>query len=173
MQHPFLMMMPPWFQQQQQQPQQQSMPDGLIPARVNKALEFIALLSQKTMARAAVNDVAIEHIEGQKLSDEEGTALATACNMLTDYFGGRLKPDTWEELRVMAARVQIEHDTNGVGRVTDCFACAPGPPSHRCVLCHGSGHLLVFGAGPPQEVTTAEQPPSGQQSSDDNHIEVP
>lgn len=144
--------LPPWawFMQPGLQQQQQStplLPDIIVPARVDKALEFLAILSQKTMCRAAANDISIEILPGQILSDEEANAQATACNLLSKYFAGGLTPDVWEEIKVRAAQHQADH-INTTGHLLHCIACQPGPPRADCPICSGSGRILVTSVGP-------------------------
>lgn len=145
-------MMPPWWMMPPhmmgQQQQQVSIPDIIVPARVNKAMEFLSLLTQKTSTRAAVNDISIEQIHGQKLSSEELNAQATACNLLSSYFAGKLTPDIWEGIKVDAARKHVEN--GGIaGRLVHCIACAPNPPSPECPFCRGSGRIMITAMGMP------------------------
>lgn len=144
--HPFGGM-PPWAWMMNQGPTQVQIPDIIVPARVNKAMEFFAIVSQKTATRAAMNDMYIEQIPGQKLTDEEANALATACNLLCSYFSGKLNPDVWESVRVDAARKHVE--TGGMtGRLLHCIGCQPGPPRPGCPLCQGTGRIMVSSVGP-------------------------
>ena len=162
---------PPWMQQPQEQ-QQMRIPDIIVPARVDKALEFVALLTQKTMTRAAVNDSDIREIFGQKLTDEESVAHATACNLLTRYFAGKLQPDVWEEVKVSAIKKQ--NDLQGrTGRVLNCIACQPGTPAKGCPLCNGTGRVLVMSIGSQEQLESANNPGSEPPPPTPGQIDIP
>lgn len=140
--------MPPWMWQmmQSQEKDEIHVPDVIVPARVEKALQFFAMASQKTADRAAISESQIEIIPGQKLIDEETCALATACNLLTKYFGGALPHDVWEKLRYEAQAKQLANSGNP-GHLLHCFVCAKsGRAQANCELCNGSGFVLVSAA---------------------------
>jgi hypothetical protein len=114
------------------------------PARVRTALEFLQHLTFKTMDRAAVTDIKVEVVEGQKLTEDEVDSHKRACELLGDYFSGTLKPDMWEKLLSQRS----DSPPPGVkGRVIMCFACAPQPPNPSCVFCRGQGNLLIYPVG--------------------------
>lgn len=117
--------------------------DVLPPARVRAALEFLTDLTFKTMPRVAVNDISIEEIEGQRLSQHEARAQQNACNMLCDYFTGSLAPDFWEREKIRLENANV-NGMSGPGTVIRCLACSPGPPRPDCHLCKGGGTILVF-----------------------------
>ena len=134
---PFFGSWPPF-----QQPQQIA-EAGQPPARVRIALEFLTNLSSKTMLRAAANDLSIEVIPGQDLTSNEKDAQLAACDMLADYFGGRLKQDIWEKAEFdMTLRRIGSSEMPGV--IIRCVLCAPGPGRVDCGLCRGTGSLLIF-----------------------------
>jgi len=141
---PWAWMLPPGWQAEQQQ---QQAPDIIVPMRVNKALEFVALMNQKTMTRAAVSESQIQQIDGQQLTSEEGACLATAANLLSHYFAGKLTPDVWEALRVDALRHEVER-AGLMGKLMPCIVCCtPGPVQPNCFLCNGTGKILVASVG--------------------------
>jgi len=72
---------------------------GIVPARVVAAMEFLDRLTHKTRTGAAINEDTIEKIDGQRLTTAESNAQATACNMLNDYFRGKMRPNYWERAR--------------------------------------------------------------------------
>ncbi len=164
MSHPFAQL-PPWAWlmhagMQNNQAQQQQVPDIIVPARVNKALEFLGMITHKTQKRpvavASESQIEIEIIPGQVLSDEENNTVATACNLLANYFAGKLQPDIWESVKVEGARKQIEQNTLP-GRLMHCIACQHGPPNSTCPLCNGTGRIMVSPVGsPPQPGDIAE-----------------
>ena len=121
----------------------QSQPEREIPpARVRVALEFLMQLTVKTMTRAAISDIAIEEIPGQKLTSGEQDAQQSACQMLADYFRGHMEPDMREkEERELLKRGLSGRDP---GLFLRCMACAPGPINPNCRLCRGLGSVLVF-----------------------------
>lgn len=120
----------------------QSSPQEEEPARVRIALEVLQHLSFKTMIRAAVNDLAIEQIDGQELTTGESNLQATACNFLNDYLAGKMKPDRLERVRERLAYTSPVGDE--LGMLIRCFNCAPQPPSPTCPFCHGKGNVLVY-----------------------------
>lgn len=150
---------PPWMiPWNQGQEREGSIPDIIVPARVEKALQFFSMVTSKTMKRIAATEHAIESFDGQNLTDEEQTAMATACNLLTKYFGGALPHDPWEQLRYTAVSKQLENDNHGPGHVLKCIACCRTPnmqPQSSCELCHGSGKLLVMSVGGSDTVNQA------------------
>lgn len=131
------------FPGMQQQPS--SVPEIIVPARVTKAMEFIEFISYKRIRRPAATDHTVEIVEPERQSDEEGTAYATACNLLNEYFGGKLKPDEWEQIRFDAIKKRLETG-NRSGAVIACFGCGAGKgraPNPGCELCKGTGTLFV------------------------------
>jgi hypothetical protein len=125
---PFVLMQPPM------QSQDTSYSRKEPPTRIQVALVFLQQLTSKTQPRVATNDISIERIEGQKLTTAEINAQATACNMLNDYFLGKLEPDVFDKTE--------EHLPESPESYIRCFACG----SHAqagCVFCCGSGTVLV------------------------------
>ena len=121
------------------------------PARVRLAVDFLALLIHKQMPRAAVNDMAIEWAEGQKLTGPEVESHIAACDLLTDYFRGRLRSDPWEKQLMNRERLRTELEkeqaTAGHGKTClamRCLNCPTGHPRPDCVMCRGSGNVLVY-----------------------------
>lgn len=166
-------MMPPFMSfmmQNQQEERPTPPPDIIVPARVRLALEFMAALTNKTAARAAVTEHHVELIPGQKLTDEETTAQATACNLLSQYFAGKLNPDKWEEIRYTQLKKQAEIG-GGQGTCIRCMACGPHP-QEDCPLCQGRGSLLVQPLGPdPQQSALSRmmQQTEDPEQSDENN----
>lgn len=121
----------------------------IIPARVEKALEFLGLLTFKTMDRAAASDSQVVEIEGQKLTAEEQSAQATALSLLEQYFAGKLQPDVWEGAKVKfedksadAAGKKAKAGSMGDGSVIQCPAgCLGQYPD--CKMCNGTGRVFV------------------------------
>ena len=109
------------------------------PARVTVALGFLAQISAKTMQKVAINEHQFEVLDGQKLTTAEANAQATAANLLSDYFHGKLKPDYWEDQG-------DSHLPSGdkLGVIISCVACGPGQVKQDCYLCQGLGKILVF-----------------------------
>ena len=132
MNYPFMGLMP--FQY----PTREANPD-LPPARVRAAMEFVNSLTYKTMARVALNDLQIQEIPGQKLTDEELTAQATAFNLLSSYFSGRLKPDDWEKLDL-----EVPNKSDQAGSVINCPICIGSSSRADCILCKGRGQVVVY-----------------------------
>jgi hypothetical protein len=158
---PWMWFMPPGMQNQHgQRDPREFAPEIIVPARVNKAFEFYELITFKTMKRAAVYESGAEIIDGQELTDEEKNTLATACNMLSLYFSGKLKPDIWENLRVQALAQQVRN--GGIpGRAMSCLSCQPNeqrPPNPSCPMCRGSGNIVIspMGAAPVEALVGAE-----------------
>lgn len=113
-----------------------------VPARVKVAMSFLNDLSTKTMSRAAVNDMSIEIIPGQNLSEKEQGAMNAACHLLVDYFEGNLDYDVRERAEIEERQRTTDDMTNGV--LISCVSCRSGPVRKDCILCRGTGQLLVI-----------------------------
>ena len=123
---------------------------GDVPARINKALEFLGMLQTKQMNRAAVAESQIQIIDGQKLTEEETATQCTALNLLNQYFAGKLQPDAWEAIKVEALtnRNKNKKAISGKLRALACPACGGNPGDQNCPLCEGKGTLvIVSGSG--------------------------
>lgn len=86
----------PFHQQQVREPQLR------VPPRVCVAMEFLNRLTAKTAIVPLPNymgDGKLDYtpIDGQRLSDEEANAQATACNLLSRYFAGDLPDSPWDK----------------------------------------------------------------------------
>ena len=76
---PFFMMQPMGMMPHMMMDQPQSrVPEIVVPPRVEKALQFLNLLTQKTSPQVAATEHQIEEFKGQQLTDEEAAAQATA-----------------------------------------------------------------------------------------------
>lgn len=139
--------------------------EAFVPARVEKALDFVAMMTHKTAPRIAVNDITVEVVDGQELTDDEGDTLATACHLLSSYFAGRSAPDYWEKLRVEAIRQRMQR-TNQPGRLMTCMACGQDPKNVDCPFCYGSGLILITPAGSP--VNRPQQEPLSEPTSNED-----
>ena len=155
---PWMPWMMPWIGQEQQQ----SVPDLSVPPRVRQAMEFLALLSQKTMQRAAACENSIELIDGQKLCDEEENARDSACLCLARYFDGKLPLDQWEKLRYESMKQRVK--TGGrEGAILRCIACGSRPmPKPDCELCKGTGRLFVASFGGNDLMVSDDEEPNGE-----------
>jgi hypothetical protein len=116
-------------------------------ARVKVAITYLRDCVVKRMERAAVNDISIEIIPGQPLTDAEKLAQAAAANLLTGYFNGSLPENTWEREQLANSRHGRRppriNDLRG-GKVVNCFSCYPGPVQPNCTFCAGAGTVIVF-----------------------------
>ena len=120
--------LPMFFPQGQQQHDQ-------APPRVQVALAFLRHCTAKQSAAIAVNDIAIEEFPGQTLTMEEKAAHAQACRMLAGYFNGSLNIEGTEH-------------PDRKGRLLNCPNCGgTGPGRAGCVLCTGSGSVMIYPAG--------------------------
>lgn len=108
------------------------------PARIRLAVDFLALLIHKQMPRAAVNDISIEWAEGQKLIGSEVEAQIAACDLLTRYFEGKLRPDIFER--------QETEDLGAIIRCPCCFAQA-ATDGTVCDVCEGRGRVFIKPVG--------------------------
>lgn len=147
-------MMPPWMMQQEPD-HQHGPPDIIVPARVNKAMEFLSMMTAKAMKRPAATENQIEVIDGQTLTTEEESCRATACSLLEKYFAGTLQPDAWENLRVEAIKKQQE-GLNQESKLMHCMICGGGKPNPGCPLCDGTGAVMVTPVPKPNQ-----EPPAG------------
>lgn len=146
---PFFMMQPMGMMPHMMMDQPQSrVPEIVVPPRVEKALQFLNLLTQKTSPQVAATEHHIEEIKGQQLTDEEAAAQATACQLLNQYFAGKLQPDTWESLKVEAIKRQNRRKKKGIDKrpssVIHCPMCGVGGrPKKDCPMCSGAGTVFV------------------------------
>jgi len=129
------------------QDQQQPVPDAAVPPRVRQAMDFVSMMAQKTMQRAAACENQIELIDGQQLTDEERNAHDSACLCIARYFNGNLPLDKWEQLRYETIRQKVK--TGGRdGAILRCIGCgARVTPTPDCELCRGTGRVFVSSFG--------------------------
>lgn len=123
----------------------------IVPARVIKAMDFLAMLNSKQMTRAACSENQVVEIQGQKLSPEEEATKGVALNMLSHYFEGKLAPDNWETIKADSLVNRNKRKAiNGTMRVMSCVHCGGAPGDRKCPLCEGKGTLVVVsGSGGP------------------------
>jgi hypothetical protein len=140
------------------EPQQTQVPDIAVPARVNKAMEFLSLLAGKRRRLPAATEHNIEVVDQDQLCSEEEATRDAALQLLAKYFDGTLSHDAWEDLRFKALRKRSEMGLNE-GRVIGCIGCHPMRPDPSCLLCKGTGKILVQPLG---------SMPMGQQTNDEN-----
>ena len=110
-----------------------------VPARVRMALAFLDHMVIKRITRVAVNDISIEEIQPPRLTVEEETAQGAACDLLTQYFNGKLKHDKWEQTDLeLRSKPEMETDVT----MMNCFGCG-GSGSPQCRICKGAGKVVV------------------------------
>lgn len=150
----------PWIMLQNERPRDpDERPENYVPPRVRVALQFLSVLAAKQAAvpvkwgpqglmvegvgGADVATGGVEVVPGQKLTDEEAAAQATACNLLGQYFAGQLPPLPQERLPLAKRR-------NGEGGVPlarckiICPSCADQPQyRHVCGVCSKRGYVEV------------------------------
>lgn len=72
-----------------------------VPPRVQVAMEFLRRLDSKTavvpLPTYSGDRYEVHPVDGQKLCDEEVAAQATACNLLSQYFAGKLTECQWDK----------------------------------------------------------------------------
>lgn len=137
---PFVFVTPP--QQNVPQPQREIE----VPARVRVALVFLDQMTHKARPLVASNDLSIEWRDGQDLTTGEKHAQSAACNLLADYFSGKLRL-TNEEKKKVKKREKRDYPQDTAGVFIRCVACQSDPTRpirENCALCHGTGELLVF-----------------------------
>ncbi len=131
--------------QMPQVPQQQYR-EPAIPPRVRTAMEFLARLTDKTaavpMPTYSPEKVEYTPVDGQKLTDEEVGAQATACNLLSQYFAGNLQPCPWDKADVLEPQSTLEQLT------IKCPSCRNNPlQSPNCEICGGHGVVMTARVG--------------------------
>ena len=125
-------------QQQSQRPN--------IPPRVMVAMEFLQRCSAKTsllpMPTYSSDKVEYTPIDGQKLTDEEATAQATACDLLSRYFQGSLPECGWD-------KTDSEEQKDGLNQLRiRCPNCGGSPTyTPACQVCGGAGEVMVCHVG--------------------------
>jgi hypothetical protein len=127
---------------------QQRIDEIVVPPRIDKAMQFLNMLNRKTEVQVAASEHEIREVEGQKLTEEELTAQATACNLLNQYFAGQLAPDGWEKLKVEAIKRKNirkkKSQDRAVGSVINCPICGGGKVRKDCPLCEGTTTIVVY-----------------------------
>lgn len=139
---PFPMM----FLQQEREPyRREQLPNIVVPARIEKAMEFLHHLAAKRRQMPAMSDHQIDWSTPDALSAEEVAAQDSALQLLTKYFDGKLEPDSWEKVRFDAIKNKAENNiSEGVGRVITCPAPAcRNMPQPNCPLCGGTGRVHI------------------------------
>lgn len=136
-------MMPMFIQAPWHQPQPQPMSQEEPPARVQVAMEFFTRCTGKTMTRAAAapQALAVEIIPGQKLTPPEDQALGAACDLLYDYFRGKLLPSESESVDLQRRRFEAQQMA---GNILKCPVCETTRPSKRCIVCRGTGGIAAY-----------------------------
>lgn len=124
----------PMFNQRQERPPAQH------PDRVDVAIRVLNDLTQKTMPRVAVNDMAIEEVSIPELTIHEKSLQQVCCQTLQDYLKGNLIPDVWEQ------QALVEGRKGSGGTLLACFRCysSGNKPRSGCMLCKGTGNLIVL-----------------------------
>lgn len=136
---PMPMMMPGYHAPPPQRIQQLD-----YPARIHAALEYLQYCMLKQLSRAAVNDISIEVIPGQKLSTAEANAQASAANLLSAYFQGRMAINFWERLEAS----QLEREApQGTATTLHCPSCFGSSPKRNCPICRGTGNIIAYPGG--------------------------
>lgn len=140
-------MIPPWMVPMPYPSEsRQSVPDIIVPARVNKAMDFLSLLARKRRPEAACSEHQVEVLEPDKLTSEETATQDAALQLLARYFDGKLEPDEWEKIRFEGLKKRAEMGGH-VGRIIGCPGCHPLHPDPECPLCDGRGKLFVQACG--------------------------
>ena len=111
----------------------------IVPARVNKAMEFLDMLIGKQMDRAAGGDSGLQIISGLKLTPEEEATKHVALDMLAQYFQGTLQPDAWETMKQNKMKPKRQRN---IGKTLSCPQCE-GVPGRKCELCNGYGLIKI------------------------------
>jgi hypothetical protein len=137
---PFSFIGPWWPQQQEYRTEDRSRINLEAPARVRVAMQFLEALSSKTMDRAAVNDISIELVHGQKLTDHEKDAQIAACLLLQQYFAGDMKANTQENIALLESRAPELR--NSLHKCPKCVL-QTGKRDANCNLCMGTGSIMV------------------------------
>jgi len=131
---PFML---PFLEQNQKAPS-----DNFVPPRINKAIEFLELLSLKRRRQAAATDHQMEVIEPDDLCAEEEVTRDSALQCLAKYFDGKLENNNWEELSFQSIKNKTSQRNQGpiLTRVCSCPACNGKDKS--CAMCEGHGKLV-------------------------------
>lgn len=122
-----------------------------VPARVDKALEFLNYIARKQKRVPVASDNQIEIVEPDKITDEEEATQTSALVLLSRYFDGNLKHNEWEQLQYDSLK-KPNYNDEIPSKVIYCVACGKNPVK-SCQLCYGSGKLLI------QPVGSADQEP--------------
>lgn len=117
-----------------------------VPARVEVAMELLRMLTAKTgdLPAAGFSCLNVEVVPGQTLSPEEEYARDHACQMLGEYFQGKMPPDLMEQ--AWLERMKPPEALQPGGMVIRCLACQDGVASNKrhCKMCRGAGSLVVY-----------------------------
>lgn len=166
-------MLPPWMMGmmvQGPESQQAHVSDIAVPARVNKALEFLHHLASKRRKMPAATEHQMEVVDQDKLCAEEEATRDAALQLLTKYFDGGLNNDQWEQLRFKALEKRADMGLRE-GRIIGCVGCHPMRPDPNCILCGGSGKIFVQAAGGPVGGMMPATKPDEEEEEDDDDDE--
>lgn len=136
--------LPSWGGQQQHYREEEN-----PPARVTVAMEFFSRCTAKTMTRAAAapQALAVEIISGQQLTPPEEHALGAACDLLHDYFQGKLKSSESERIDLQRRR----YDAHEIaGNILQCPVCTAHGTKKNCIVCKGTGGVVAYPLEPNQ-----------------------
>lgn len=120
-----------------------------IPPRVQTAMEFLRRLDEKTatipMPTYSSDRVEYNPIEGQKLCAAEEATQVMACNLLEQYFSGKLPECIWDKPE------QVDPASNLTRLVIRCPRCGGGIHAVQsdCDICGGMGEVLIARANTP------------------------
>lgn len=124
---------------QMHQPQQHQQRGPQVPPRVQVAMEFLRRLDDKTavvpLPTYSSDRYEVHPVDGQKLCDEEVSAQATACNLLAQYFAGKLPECQWDK------PLPADPKDSLLRLTIKCPRCLGVPM--ECDVCGGMGEVVV------------------------------
>ena len=123
-----------------------------VPARIKIAMDYLNMLSFKTMVKPNTNSVSIGEISGTELSEDEVDTRRDALILLSEYFNGIMKPTKWDNVEESQFP---SYPTSCVGKhgpsippvpeskVVDCPMCITKGRSTLCPMCKGTTRILI------------------------------
>lgn len=111
-----------------------------VPARVKVAITYLEEINEKTAPKIALSDTTHETVDGQELSGPEIQAQTAACNLLTQYFQGKLEPSLWESAQ-LAQSTALDDNHQPLPAEIKSIEC-PFCKGKGCPMCLNKGRLM-------------------------------
>lgn len=121
-----------------------------VPARVKIAMDYLNMLSFKTMVKPNTNSVSIGEIPGTELSEDELDTRRDALILLSEYFNGIMKSTKWDGMDMPNMTPTLPHPSLDKfnppvpeSKIIDCPMCITRGRTNQCPMCKGTARILI------------------------------